>query len=47
MTDPAWNGEVIALLEDATEQINFKVVSPLDGIKNFMAEADKLIQSKQ
>ncbi len=45
--DPAWAGEILQMLSDASEQINYKVVSPLEGIQNFMAEAAKMIESKK
>lgn len=45
--EPAWSGEVIKLLDDYIEQINYKFMSPLDAVTAFIADVEKLIESKK
>nr|HML46012.1 carbohydrate ABC transporter substrate-binding protein [Clostridia bacterium] len=47
LNDPAWYGEISALLESYTERINYKEMTPIDGITAWMADANKIIESQK
>lgn len=47
VNDPAWYGEVTSLLESYSERINYREMSPIDGITAWMADANKVIETQQ